>query len=346
LPIYNPEANSAAKARLIAALQQGRLIGMTGAGLSAWAGYPVWNRALRRLADLVAEITGERQHGDEVIAQNMDMLFCAQKLGQIIGPDEFSRFLVREFGPNAKVSPNVLLHFALLRLRHIVTLNFDPSCEEAHAAAGVPYRSLSSANNEVLVEFFREMDIQGCEKTIFHLHGRFNDPLDKIALTEVGYQRLYSEGALFPHHFRNLVVAKSLLFCGFGFADYDVVEMLYRMARQVRAQLNNRPVLFHFAIIGLRNETDQHNDDRARRQHMSDRYLTDAIFYNVRDGDDPHAEFAELMRELSEACGHAALPQLPGAAPAAEIVALEDIQRMESLSAGFLRRVGQNHEND
>src|SRR5690348_13186920 len=25
---------------------------------------------------------------------------------------------------------------------------------------------------------------------------------------------------------------------------------------------------------------------------------------------------------------------------------LEDIQRMESLSAGFLRRVGQNHEND
>ena len=61
MPIYNPEANSAAKARLIAALQQGRLIGMTGAGLSAWVGYPVWNGALRRLADLVAEITGDAQ---------------------------------------------------------------------------------------------------------------------------------------------------------------------------------------------------------------------------------------------------------------------------------------------
>ena len=115
---------------------------MTGAGLSAWAGYPVWDGALRRLAELVAEITGDGQRGEEVIAQNMDMLFCAQKLGQIIGDVEFSNFLLREFGPTGKLPPNVLLQFASLPLRHIVTLNFDLSCEKAHTASRRSRRSL------------------------------------------------------------------------------------------------------------------------------------------------------------------------------------------------------------
>jgi hypothetical protein len=154
LPIHNPEVNSAAKARLIAALQQGRLIGVTGAGLSAWAGYPVWNSALRRLADLVAEITGDGQRGEEVIVHNMDMLFCAQKLGQIIGDVEFSNFLLREFGPTGKLPPNVLLQFASLPLRHIVTLNFDLSCEEAHTAIQVPFRSQSSRKGNRVCALF------------------------------------------------------------------------------------------------------------------------------------------------------------------------------------------------
>lgn len=41
MPIHNHGENSAAKARLITALDQGRLIGMTGAGLSFWAGYAI-----------------------------------------------------------------------------------------------------------------------------------------------------------------------------------------------------------------------------------------------------------------------------------------------------------------
>ncbi len=162
---------------------------MTGAGLSAWAGYPLWRGALQRLADLVTAVTRDTRRGADLIAQNIDLLFCAQRLGQVLGEAEFSAFIAREFGPNGRVPPNVLLHFALLPLRHIVTLNFDLSCEEAHTAANVAFRSLSSSSNEALAGFFREMDYEACPKTIFHLHGQFNDPLATIALTEQGYQR-------------------------------------------------------------------------------------------------------------------------------------------------------------
>lgn len=346
LPIRDQEENSAAKARLIAALNEGRLIGMTGAGLSAWAGYPLWNGALHHLADLVTEITGDARRGADLLAQNMDMLFCAQRLGREVGHAAFADFIAREFGPNGRTPPNVLLHFALLPLRHILTLNFDLSCEEAHTSADVAYRSLSSSGNEALVSFFRELDRQECPKTIFHLHGQFNDPLTHIALTETGYQRLYSDGALFHHHFKNLVISKSLLFVGFGFTDNDVTQMFYRSTRLVKAQLGDQTVHYHFAIIGLRPDDGQKNDDRAMRQYMSDRYLTDTVFYNVREDDNPHAEFAELLKEIADAL-HTTIPAVltpPGPVP--DMVAIADIQRMENFSDGFLRRVERGQEDD
>lgn len=351
LPIHDREANSTAKERLIAALRQGRLIGMTGAGLSAWAGYPVWNGALRRLADLVAAITGDAQRGEQTIAQNTDMLFCAQKLGQIVGDIEFSNFLLREFGPAGKQSPNVLRQFASLPLRHIATLNFDLSCEEAHTAIQAPFQSQSSASDEHLVEFFRQMDAPEFSKTIFHLHGQFSDPLEKIALTEIGYQRLYIHSPLFLRQLENLMITRSILFAGFGFMDSDVVTRLREIARLVRAQLHNRQVHYHFAIIGLSGRGGSENDDRAVRQNMSDRYLIDTVFYNVGGEDNPHAEFAGLIQELAEACSEGVLTALPAAvlpamAPVAEVVDPRDVQRMQNLNAGFLRKVEQDHEND
>jgi hypothetical protein len=346
LPIHDQPANSAAKARLIEALRERRLIGITGAGLSAWAGYPLWRSALQRLAELVTTVTADPQQGADILALNIDLLFCAQRLGHVLGDAEFSGFIAREFGPNGRVPPNVLLHFALLPLRHILTLNFDLSCEEAHTAANVPFRSLSSSSNESLARFFREMDYGACPKTIFHLHGQFNDQLAKIALTEQGYQRLYSDAALFLHHFKTLVISKSLLFTGFGFTDNDVTQIFYRSARLVKAQLDNKAVLYHFAIIGLGANDDQANDDRAMRLYLSDRYLTDAVFYSVRGDDNPHAEFPELMRELAEACNQTIPAELSPVETLADAVPIEDIQRMEYLSDGFLRRIDENHEND
>lgn len=315
---------------------------MTGAGLSAWAGYPIWSGALRRLAALVTEITNDQRIGADIIAQNTDMLFCAQKLGQIIGDEEFSNFLLREFGPVGRPSPLVLRQFASLPLRHIATLNFDMSCEEAHTAIQAPFQSQSSGSDEHFVDFFRQMDIDGFQKTIFHLHGQFNDALDKIALTEIGYQRLYVHSPLFLRQLENLMISKSMLFVGFGFTDSDVVTRLREMARLVRVQLHNQQVHYHFAIIGLTGQ----DDDRAVRQNMSDRYLIDAVFYNVGDGENPHIEFSGLIQELSEACGGVIPAVLPIEPAGAGLVDPRDVQRMRNLNAGFIRRVEQDHEID
>jgi hypothetical protein len=347
LPIHNHGENSAAKARLITALDQGRLIGMTGAGLSFWAGYPLWTGALRHLADFATEATGDAQRVQDLVTLNQkDLLFCAQRLGRLVGDAQFAGFIEKEFGPNGKAAPNVLLYFALLPLRHVLTLNFDMSCEQAHDAVGLTYRSLSSANRDELISFFRDLDEPDVMKTVFHLHGRFNEPLPNIVFTEAGYQRLYSPAALYLHHFKNVAVSKSLLFAGFGFADNDVEQMFYQATRVVKDQFVDEPVHYHFAIIGLGSGEGPNHDDRAMRQYMTDRYLSDAVFYNVRDVGNPHAEFEELLKDLTDAL-HLAPPAIAQPIePQPEMVPIEDIQRMAALSDRFLERVDRGQEND
>jgi hypothetical protein len=345
LPIHDQAENSAAKARLIAALKQGRLIGMTGAGLSAWAGYPLWNDALRRLADLVAQVTGDAQRGTDLLNRNPDMLFCAKRLGREVGRERFADFIAREFGPNGRTPPDVLLRFALLPLRHVLTLNFDVSCESAHAATAVPYRDLSSSGNAAIISFFRDLDHPDCPKTIFHLHGKFDDELTNIALTEDGYQRLYSLGSLFRHHFTNLAISRSLLFVGFGFNDNDVTRIFNDSARLVHAQIADQLIHYHFAIIGLGAGEGQEDDDRARRTTMSDRFLTDAVFYNVKNDETPHAEFADLMKEISDALQTTIPVDLQATEPPQDVIAIEDIQRIEDMSEGFLRRIDRGQDD-
>ena len=341
LPIHNHEENSAAKARLITALTRGRLIGMTGAGLSYWAGYPLWKGALDHLAAFATHVTGNTQKVADLVVENQDdTLHCAQRLGQLVGEEEFAAFLGKEFGPNGKTPPNILRHFALLPLRHVLTFNFDTSCEAAHQDTAVEFQSLSIGNRDDLIGFFREMDDPDCVKTIFHLHGRFNDPLTNIVFTENRYRQLYSEG-IFSHHFRNLAITKRLLFVGFGFTDKDVETAFRESARLVQAQMGDEPVNYHFAIIGV----DHEHDDRTIRQNMSDRYLADAVFYNVRR-DNNHEEFGDLLKELIDAL-HVVVPIVAQTVePPHEMVAIEDLQRMEAFNDRFLLRVDRGQEND
>ena len=319
-------------------------MGMTGAGLSSWAEYPLWQVALRRLANLITELTGNPRIGSEILNRNTtDMLFCAKRLGKEIGEMEFRKFISREFGPNGRIPDDVLLRFSSLPLSHIFTLNFDPSCETAHAILGLPCRSLSSASDTDLVTFFREIDNPHCTKTVFHLHGRYDDPLNQIALSEDGYRRLYSPGSLFHHQFLNLAISKSLLFAGLSFTDKDVERIFSDCARLVQAQVGDGTI-HHFAIIGLGDSDRPEDSDEARRQLMSDRYLADTIFYDVHAGENPHRDFGALITELSEALNLSAPVIVEPEAATQSTVEPDDIQRMDVLSDAFLRRIdrGQN----
>ena len=86
---------------------------MTGAGLSAWAGYPVWSVLLHRLEQRVQEV----RDGEVDIALirrrwGQSPLEFAGRLGRELG-DEFLRFLRAEFGVGGgTVLAPVLFQFA------------------------------------------------------------------------------------------------------------------------------------------------------------------------------------------------------------------------------------------
>src|ERR1035438_4351378 len=98
MAITRPEKNAESRTELIETLRTGRVFSMTGAGLSAWAGYPVWSQLLDRLEARVRQLTDglfdtvllRRRYG------NMP-LKLAGELGKQMG-DEFLPFLRAAFG--------------------------------------------------------------------------------------------------------------------------------------------------------------------------------------------------------------------------------------------------------
>jgi len=69
-----------------------------------------------------------------VVLQNYreDLLLCAQALGNDLGEPAFTEFIRAEFGPIGRAPHDVLLRIAGFPLRHILTLKFDTSYEDAH----------------------------------------------------------------------------------------------------------------------------------------------------------------------------------------------------------------------
>jgi hypothetical protein len=337
LAINNIDENNSARGRLIAQLQTGRLIGCLGAGVSVWAGYRSWNGVIERLA---AEVE-VRRHGEvntQLVIQNhgADLLLCARRLGSDLGEPAFTNFIRTEFGPKDGPVHDVLLRISGLPLRHALTLNFEHSYENAHALRGADCRTISSCERRAMARFLRDMDDPAYPKHAVHLHGKYDDPIERIALTETGYTELYRNNALFENFVWTMAATKHLLFLGFGFTDTDFTNLLRDCARDL-----NGIGLHHFALVGLRPDE---NDDQVRTL-LNDRYLVDPIFYNVvinADGQHSHDEFVGIINAISVALGTPEPPPalgLPVAPAPAVPVDPDDERRAEELNQRMLRRI-------
>src|SRR5262249_49283225 len=140
----------------------------------------------------------------------------------------------------------VLLRIAALPLRHALTLNFDLSYEEAHLRIGSQCRTITSSDQRAMARFLRDMHNPDFPKHAVHLHGKYDDPIQYVALTETGYRRLYRNNYLFENFVWSMA-AKRLFFLGFGFTDTDFTNMLRNCARDVGGNGLN-----HFALVGVR----------------------------------------------------------------------------------------------
>ena len=222
LAINNIDENNRARDRLIEQLRTDRLIGCTGAGLSVWAGYHCWRDVIARLA---AEV--ERRRPGEVNAQTVlqnyagDLLWCAQRLGNDLGEAAFTEFVRTEFGPLPVAPHEVLLRIAALPLRHVLTLNFDTSYEAVHPSIRETCQTVSSSEKKALARFLRDMDDPGGVRQVVHLHGKYDDPIRRMALTEDGYTSLYHDDPFFKN-FVWAMATKRLFFVGFGFTVYGL----------------------------------------------------------------------------------------------------------------------------
>jgi len=324
--------NVDARRTLIQTLQSNRAIAVTGAGVSAYAGYPLWTALIHRLANAVRNATRGEVDTERVIRNNADLLHCAKRLGTYLGAG-FADFIRREFAPNGNQPHDVLLRIISLPFRHFLTLNFETSCELAHAALQRGCGTISIADRASVVTFLRQMELADYGRQAVHLHGVYTDPIEQIALTEEGFRKLYSD-PVFLKVVWMLMTSKPLVFLGFGFGDTDFNTQLRTAARDVREN-----GLLHSAVIGLQPD----EDGERERYRYNDTYLVEPVFYEVdpaAHGLDSHRGFAELINGIAN---EMAVPerQLNNLPPAVGLppVDTEDLNRARQLGEALLRRV-------
>jgi len=330
--ISDPGRNSRAQQALIAALQTGRTMAVTGAGLSWWAGYPTWRELIAHLADAVRDRRGAEVNVDLIVENNQNPLHCLQKLGaELVQRSAFEEFIRTEFRPVPPRDPSVLGAFLNLPFHHIATLNFEESLERAHSALGRPFGSTSSANAYEIVDFLRKMNEPSHPRQIFHLHGKVSDPQGRIILTEDDYSGLYHRNPLFTRMLWLLAASRTLVFFGFGFTDPDFVRSLEDARRDIGVYGN-----CHYAVIPL----GQNDNDVERRNHFHNSFLIEPIFYEAANNGDGHDHdgFVTLLRNISETLS---VPERAVATPAILAVAPEagDLQIIERLAERFVQRV-------
>lgn len=334
MPITRPELNEQAMLRLVESLRSRRMFSMTGAGLSAWAGYPLWPELLTRLQTRVREVRDREVDVDLIRTRYQHSpLEIAQKLGHELG-NEFLPFLRAQFGPaGGRVLSQVLAQFASLPFQQHLTLNYDDSLERAHPNGLLGCGSVTAASKEDLIEFLERSDEPEYGKKVLHCHGLHSDRLEDLILTESGYAAVYQDYPLLTSLYWSLLSTRRVLFAGFGFTDKDFLHTLNAWKRDTRVRAGH---LRHFAIYGLR---DGDNDEAERARLASD-YRIEPIFYEVLPEHD-HSGFVDIVSTLTQELGTFApsRPALPGALPAEDINA-GDEARVEELVANMANRTG------
>lgn len=334
MAISRPELNERAMRRLIESLRTGRMFSMTGAGLSSWAGYPLWPELLRRLEARVVEVR-DQEVNVEIIRRRYEQtpLIWGHKLGHELG-DQFLPFLQAQFGgEGGRALHTVLLQFASLPFRHHLTLNFDDSLERSHPNGLQSCGSVTSANRATQIEFLERCDDPAYGKKVLHCHGMYSDPLDGVILTESGYASVYQDSEFLRHVYWSLLSTRRFLFAGFGFTDKDFLKALEAWQRDTRIRGNH---LMHFGICGLQGG----QDDEAERARLAGTYRIESIFYDVLPGHN-HQGFAEIVARLTQELGTFEAPRLalPQELPAEELDA-GDAARLEELATNMANRTG------
>ena len=192
----------------------GELAVFVGAGVSAAAGLPTWERLLDELAghaglddDLRAGLSG-------IPPQDAAALLAGE-----LGREAMTAYAQERFGPGPYSLAHALI--AALPVREFVTTNYDPLVELAAADIGRPLRVLPFDEEEPGAPW------------LLKLHGDAAHP-DSIVLTREQYLEFGDHRSALAGVLQSLLLTRHVLFVGTSMLDDDLI----RIAHQVRNVLH------------------------------------------------------------------------------------------------------------
>jgi hypothetical protein len=192
----------------------GELAIFLGAGVSAAAGLPTWER-------LLAELAGRAGLDDALRAglAGLPPQDAAALLARELGRDRLTAYVQERFGPGPYALAHALI--AGLPVREFVTTNYDPLVELAAADIGRPLRVLPFD------------DPAPGAPWLLKLHGDAAHP-DSIVLTREQYLEFGDHRTALAGVLQSLLLTRHVLFVGTSMLDDDLI----RIAHQVRSVLH------------------------------------------------------------------------------------------------------------
>ena len=190
--------------------RRGQLAVFIGAGVSAAAGLPTWERLVDELA--------ERSGFDEGFREGLYRLppqDSAALLARELGRDEVEHFVEERFGPGPYALAHALI--ADLPVQEYVTTNYDPLVEIAAADIGRDLKVLPFDEPAPGAPW------------LLKLHGDAAHP-DSIVLTREEYLEFGDTRAALAGVLHSLLLTRHVLFVGTSMLDDDLI----RIAHQVR----------------------------------------------------------------------------------------------------------------
>jgi hypothetical protein len=273
--------------RLFWEMKRGNCVLFAGAGLSSQSARAD-GRPLPGWGDLVAELVGMAGVDGYPITDDLvqtirkgQLLAAGQELQQLVPDLSLKAYLARIFAdPAVRPSP---AHMALpaIRLRAVLTTNYDTLIEEAYrGATGTLPLTMTYAD----YASGRRDPIRNGDFFVYKIHGDYRD-VSTIALGTRSYQDLIHWNPGYRFLLESVFAAYSVLFIGFGGSDPDITHVLDALA----ARFRGRPAT-HYILLPSGRWTDT-----EKRRARDDRGL-ELIEYDDRNN---HTQVGAFLQQLA-----------------------------------------------
>ncbi|HYH95957.1 SIR2 family protein [Hyalangium sp.] len=222
---------------LVRYIQQKRCVVFVGAGLSAGAGLPTWNKLLLKgIQELVGALPEGELHQEELarLVEKGKLLevadFCKEKLG-----GAYHQFLTDQVRGDLAQLPrthHVLMH---LPFSAWVTTNYDKLLERAYSEVkgGFP-KTLTHKDTEALGRLLFDGG-----QFILKAHGDIDRP-ETVVLTSRDYSEIIHANPSFNEIFSGLLLTKAVLFVGYSLSDPDFRLLMDRQLTHFKGFIPER----------------------------------------------------------------------------------------------------------